>query len=84
MCLIFHIVENKASILFFFPSQPERGFLNVFLHKSSKKPALCFQMQVPTTAPVAPGGKPKGLQVGSFKMTQSSLAIGLTDFSGKR
>lgn len=44
----FFFFENKASILF--SSQPERGFLKVFLHKSSEKPALCFKCKFPITA----------------------------------
>ena len=70
MCLIFHIVENKASILSF-PSQPERGFLNVFLHKSSKKSALLFKCKfISATVPVVPGGElGKGVQVEPLNMT---------------
>lgn len=54
---MFHIFENKASILFFFNYYSltnRKGLLNAFLHKSSKKASTLSQMQVPTPAPVAP------------------------------
>lgn len=70
MCLIFHIVENKASILCFFALTTRRGLFECVPTQVFKKASTLFQVQVPATAPVVPGDELwKGLQVESLKMT---------------
>lgn len=65
------MLKIRPPYFLFFPSQPERGFLNVFPHKSSEKSALFFKCKfVSATVPVVPGGDlGKGLQVEPLKRT---------------